>query len=389
MRRPRMQSGEFLMPDSAPVADAVSIPGGAPRLCPGDLLSYGEMLKEPHRAPVLIASWLGPEHVAKIAAAGGDRIELLYEPDILPRPRYEADHYAPQVDLTQEQVCRWQDLVGRAEVMFDFDWEGQPALAERAPNLRWLQSTSSGVVARVKKAGLTGSPVRVTTAAGIHAQPLAEFVLMAALYFLKDLPRMARWKQEHHWERFCGGELAGSTMVLIGLGQVGRRVAEVSAAVGVDVVGHRRSPIKRPPPGVLRVVNRAELNTVLPDADLLVIAAPETDQTIRLIDRARLEALPPRAVVINIGRGPLLDETALIELLEKNRLRGAALDVFEQEPLPADSPLWSLPNVIISPHSASTVPRENDLLVDLFVQNLQRYLDGRPLVNLFNPMRSY
>jgi glyoxylate/hydroxypyruvate reductase A len=343
----------------------------------------------PHHVPVLISSWLEPRLVARISAAGGERVEVLYEPDILPRPRYAGDHYAPQAELTREQAARWKELVGRAEVIFDFDWERQPTLAERAPNLRWIQCTSSGVGPRVKEEGLIGSPVRVTTAAGIHAQPLAEFVLMAALYFVKEMPRIERWKQEHHWERFCAGELAGTTMVLIGLGQMGRRVAEVSAALGVEVIGHRRSPAKDPPPGVRCVVDRRELDGVLPRADLLVIAAPETEQTFRLIDRARLELLPTNAVVINIGRGSLLDEAALIEMLESGRLGGAALDVFEHEPLPPDSPLWTLPNVIISPHSASTVPSENDRLVDLFVDNLERYLDGRPLVNPFNAELSY
>lgn len=338
---------------------------------------------------VLIASWLAPEHVERIAVAGGEQIEILYEPDLLPPPRYEADHYAPQGKLTQEQTRRWRDLVRRAEVMFDFDWERQPPMPERAPKLRWIQCTSSGVGPRVKEEGLVGSRVRITTAAGIHAQPLAEFVLMAALHFVKDMPRLAKWKTEHHWERFCERELAGSTMVLIGLGQVGRRVAEVSAAIGIEVIGHRRSPTRQPPPGVGWVVDRAELDEVLPRADLLVIAAPETDETMRLVDRRRLELLPPHAVVINVGRGSLLDETALIEMLQKKRLHGAALDVFEREPLPPESPLWTLPNVIISPHSASTVTRENDRLVGLFIENLERYLDGLPLVNQFDDRRSY
>jgi phosphoglycerate dehydrogenase-like enzyme len=338
---------------------------------------------------VLIASWLDPDHVERIAAAGGEQIELLYEPDILPRPRYEADHYAPQVRLTQEQANRWRNLVRRAEVLFDFDWERQPPMVERAPHLRWIQCTSSGVGPRVKEAGLIGSSVRVTTAAGIHAQPLAEFVLMAALYFVKGMPRVTNWKEEHHWERFCGRELSGSTMVLIGLGQVGRRIAEVSAAMGIEVIGHRRSSTGRPPPGVHLVVDRTQLDEVLSRADLLVIAAPETDETFRLFDRARLDLLLPHAVVINIGRGALLDESALTEMLQNDRLCGAALDVFQDEPLPADSPLWTLPNVIISPHSAGTVTRENDRLVDLFIENLRRYLGGKALVNQFDHRRRY
>jgi phosphoglycerate dehydrogenase-like enzyme len=126
------------------------------------------------------------------------------------------------------------------------------------------------------------------------------------------------------------------------------------------------------------------LDAVLPDTDLLVIAAPETPETANLVDRRRLELLPANAVVVNVGRGSLIDEPALIELLQAGRLRGAALDVFAKEPLPADSPLWTMPNVLISPHSASTVVQENDRLVDLFIENLHRYLDGRSLINVFD-----
>jgi len=313
----------------------------------------------------------------------------MYEPDLLPPPRYEADHYAPARDLTEDERRRWRKLLERAEVAFDFDWERRPRLPERAPKLRWIQATSSGIGSSLKEVGLTGSAVRVTNAAGIHAQPLAEFVLMAALHFAKEMPRLARSKQERHWERFCGRELAGSRMVLIGLGRVGSRIAELSAGIGIDVIGHRRSSDRPPPPGVGRLVDRAGLDGVLPDADLLVIAAPDTAETRRLFDRRRLGLLPAHAVFINVGRGSLVDEAALIEMLQAGRLGGAALDVFEQEPLPAESPLWTLPNVIVSPHSASTVVQENDRLVDLFIENLRRYLDGRPLLNEFDHARSY
>jgi phosphoglycerate dehydrogenase-like enzyme len=128
---------------------------------------------------------------------------------------------------------------------------------------------------------------------------------------------------------------------------------------------------------------------VLPETDLLVIAAPETPETANLVDRRRLALLPPNAVVVNVGRGSLIDEPALIELLQAKQLRGAALDVFAEEPLPADNPLWAMPNVIISPHSASTVVKENDRLVDLFIENLHRYLDDRPLINVFDHGRRY
>jgi glyoxylate/hydroxypyruvate reductase len=341
------------------------------------------------RVPVLIASWIDSRHAERIRAAEPDRIELSYEPTLLPPPRYEADHYAPPRELTADQRRYWRELLARAVVTFDFDWEQLDQMRVHAPNLRWIQATGSGIGPLVAKAGLADSPVRITNAAGIHAQPLAEFVLMSVLHFVKEMPRLMRWKKERHWERYCGRELAGSRMLLIGLGKVGARIAELSAALGVEVIGHRRSGSGDKPAGVARIVDGAGLDEALPNTDLLVIAAPETPETFNLIDRRRLQLLPSHAVLVNVGRGSLVDEAALIDLLEAGRIRGAALDVFAQEPLPAESPLWGMPNVIISPHSASTVAQENDRLVDLFIENLGRFLDDRPLVNEFDHHRRY
>jgi phosphoglycerate dehydrogenase-like enzyme len=341
------------------------------------------------RVPVLIASWLDAAHAERIAAAEPDRIELIYEPELLPAPRYEADHHGPPPPLTDEQRRRWGEHLRRAEIAFEFDWECPEELLSRAPRLRWVQATSSGIGPLVAHLGLAGSPLMITNAAGIHAQPLAEFVLLAALHFAKEMPRLSAWKDDRHWERFCAREVSGSRMTLIGLGKVGSRIAELSAAIGIHVTGHRRTPGGEPPPGVRTVVDADGLDAVLPQTDLLVIAAPDTPETTGLVDRGRLALLPAHAVVVNVGRGSIIDEPALIELLQAGRLRGAALDVFAKEPLPAGSPLWAMPNVIISPHSASTVVQENDRLVDLFIENLHRYLDGRPLINLFDHGRRY
>jgi glyoxylate/hydroxypyruvate reductase A len=200
---------------------------------------------------------------------------------------------------------------------------------------------------------------------------------------------MTTWKAERHWERFCGREVSGTRMTLIGLGRVGSRIAELSAAIGIQVTGHRRTPGGQDLPGVRRVVDVAGLDAALPETDILVIAAPDTPETTNLVDRRRLSLLPAHAVIVNVGRGSLIDEQAMIEMLQAGRLRGAALDVFANEPLPTDSPLWAMPNVIVSPHSASTVTQENDRLVDLFIENLHRYLDGRPLINVFDNRRMY
>ena len=339
--------------------------------------------------PVLIASWLDPRHAQRIADAEPDRIELTYEPELLPATRYEADHHGPPRPLSDDQRQRWRRHLARAEVAFEFDWEHPEELLQRAPRLRWVQATSSGIGPLVDHLGLAGSPLLITNAAGIHAQPLAEFVLLAALYFAKEMPTLNAWKADRHWERFCGREALGSRMTLIGLGRVGSRIAELSSALGIQVTGHRRNLAGRDVPGVSKLVDAAGLDAALPETDLLVIAAPDTPETKNLIDRRRLSLLPSGAVIVNVGRGSLIDEQAMIDMLKTGRLRGAALDVFEKEPLPADSPLWAMPNVIVSPHSASTATLENDRLVDLFIENLHRYLDGRPLVNLFDHGRKY
>jgi glyoxylate/hydroxypyruvate reductase len=338
----------------------------------------------PHRAPVLIASYLDQTLADRIATAEPDRVELLYAPDLLPPPRYEADHHAPRRVLDATQLARWRALVARAEVSFEFDWDEPTTMMARARGLRWVQATSSGIGPQLVRLGVAGSPLVVTNAAGIHAQPLAEFVLHGVLHFTKEMPRLSEWKAEHHWERYCGEEAAGKRMLVVGLGKVGSRIAELCAAIGIEVIGLRRRSDAPLPPGVRRLIDATALDAELPALDFLTLAAPDTPETTNLLNAARLELLPARAVVINVGRGSLIDEPALASRLAAGALRGAALDVFAKEPLPADSPLWSLPNVIVSPHSASTVAAENARLVDLFVENLRRYFDGDPLLNHFD-----
>ena len=339
-------------------------------------------MREP--VTVLIASWLDPRQVERIASAEPHRIDVIYEPDLLPKPRYVADHHGPRLPLSPPELDRWASLLARAEVSFEFDWDRPSEMLERAPKLRWVQSTSSGIGPLLIRLGIAGSPLVVTNAAGLHAQALAEFVIMSAIYFAKDMPLVAQWQSKHHWERYCAHEVAGSRMLLIGLGKVGARIAALSAAIGIEVIGHRRTMHLGAPTGVSRLVTSDEIDAELPNTDLVVLAAPDAPETRSILDRRRLSLLPERAVIINVGRGGLIDEAALTEMLAAGRLRGAALDVFAKEPLDLASPLWEMPNVIVSPHSASTVFQENDRLVDLFIENMRRYLEGEPLVNVFD-----
>jgi len=338
---------------------------------------------------ILIGSPLEPDQVERIAAVDSGRVEVLYEPDLLPVPRYEGDHHGVPRELDETQLGYWNSLVARSEVMFDFDWIGPATLPTRAPRLRWLQATSAGIGELLERSGLTGSGIRFTTAAGVHAAALSEFVLLALLYWTKDVPFLQRRQAEERWERYTARALTGQRILVVGLGQVGRRIAEACSALGVDVWGVRRRSDAPPPSFVSRLVPREDLQEALTAVDALVLACPLTRETHHLIGRTELEALPARAIVVNVGRGAVIDEPELVRVLEEGRIRGAVLDAFEHEPLPLESPLWRLPNVLVSPHSASTVGGENARIVDIFVDNLERYLDSRPLQNEFEPERGY
>jgi len=338
---------------------------------------------------VLIASPLESEQVARIAAAEPDLIEVVYEPELLPLPRYVADHSGRRRPLSHRQDARWRELLQSADILFDFDWQAPGEMLGRAPRVRWIQATSAGIGEFVQKHQIPKDAVTLTTAAGVHAQPLAEFALAGVLYFAKDLPGLREWQQKRYWQRYCGRELIGAYALIIGMGSVGRRTAELFACLGLEVVGQRRSIHAAPPPGVQRVIGEDGIDGELPRTDYVVVAAPGTSETRHLMDARRLSLLPPGAVLINIGRGSIVDERAMIHALQTGRLRGAALDVFEEEPLSPDSPLWSMPNVLISPHSASTVARENERIVDVFIENLSRYLHGRPLINRYDYDRGY
>ncbi len=337
---------------------------------------------------VVITSYLEPELVARIAEAE-PRAHVTYEPRFVPVPRYPSDHGGQTPELDADGLAEWERLTARAEVMFDFDWHDTAGLPARCPNLRWIQATSAGIGAFMSRTGLDRSAIEVTTAAGTHAVPLAEFALMGALYFVKGVHRLNAWKARHHWERYATERLAGRRALVIGLGGIGRQVAALFSGAGVEVWGLSRRGAGEPPPGLTRQIVRAELLDALERTDILVISCPLTEETAGMIGAAEIAALPAHAIVVNVGRGPVIDQAALTAALTSGRLAGACLDVFRDEPLPAGDPLWDLDNVIVSPHSASTLADENAVLTELFIDNLGRYLDGRPRRNVYDAAAGY
>lgn len=344
-------------------------------------------MSAPPRPTILISTYLEPEHVDRIRAAAPG--EVLYEPALLPEPRYGNDHGGVRPILGDDDNARWSAMLAAADIAFDFDWRAPAELLTSAPRLRWLQATSAGIGGFLQRHGLDAGPVVFTTAAGTHAAPLAEFAVTGALHFVKDVPGLLAAQRNHHWERHVSGQLRGRRATVVGIGAIGRRVVELYLLLGLRVTAVGRPGGRYDVPDGVSVVGTDQLDEVLPATDVLVLTCPLTDETLDLINASRVALLPAGAVVVNVARGQVIDQQALTAALSSRHLAGAALDVFDQEPLPADSPLWDLPNVLVSPHSASTAADENAVLTDLFLDNLQRYLSGAPLRNVYRSDRGY
>jgi phosphoglycerate dehydrogenase-like enzyme len=340
------------------------------------------------RSTIVIASPLEPELVDRLRAVAPDRIDVVHEPDLIPRARYAADHVGDPPGLDAAGIDRWLGILRRADILFDLDWYDPAGLARNAPDLRWVQVTKSGIGETLRRLELDRTSITFTNAAGVHGVPIAEFVVLALLYLVKEVPDLLDAKARRSWEPRRVAQLTGSRVLLVGLGGLGQVIARTLADLGVDVWGVRRSdgPV---PDGVARIVSLSEFRSALGDVDALVLACPYTDETHHLIGRDELAAMRPGTFLVNVARGAVVDEAALIEALERGHLGGAALDVVEREPLAADSRLWDLPNLLLSPHRASIVDAENALIVDIFADNLRRYLEGRPLRNVYDATRGY
>ena len=281
-----------------------------------------------------------------------------------------------------------------AEVYFGFGIS-RPLFAT-ARRLRWVHSAAAGVGGLLFPE-MRGSDVIVTNSAGVHAVPIAEYVVAGILYLLRQLDVAVDQQRARRWDSalFVGAhsrmrEVADVRALIVGAGGIGTAVAERLAALGAHCTGIRRRPERGAPAGFAAVAGPAELDALLPTHDILVLAAPATSETRELVTATRLDRLPPGAIVVNVARGSLVDESALAERVASGRLRGAVLDVFREEPLPAQSLLWALPSVLVTPHVSGVSPRgfwRRELA--LFIDNWQRYVDGRPLRNVVDKNAGY
>ena len=317
-------------------------------------------------------------------------VDFILPESLLAPARFPAHHPFATVADHPEREREWNALLDTADILVDFGPVELQSRLRARPRLRWIQTTSSGVGELVQRVGLADSDLPViTTASGVHAGPLAEFALLGMLWCAKRVSHLLDQQRAHRWERSATTELAGRVVVVVGMGRVGTAVAGACAALGMRVVGCTRRPRAGAGSPAEPIVPVEELDAWLPRADFLVISCPLTAATHHLIDAARLARLPQGAVLINVGRGPCVVESALIASLRDGHLGGAVLDVVEHEPLAPDSPLWDLPQVLLSPHSASTVASENSRIVAIFDDNLGRFQRGEPLRNRLDKHAGY
>lgn len=278
----------------------------------------------------------------------------------------------------------WLEEAPEAEVILGFRPLREGAL--RARHLRWVHAAGAGV--ENLSQDVAGTDIVVTNS-HVHGDVIAEHVFALILAHSRRLNDAWRSQEARRWasRELVGEVIAGRTLGILGLGTLGTAVAHRAQAFGLRVVGTKRTP--EPVPGVDQVYPPLDLETVLRVSHVLVVTLPLTRETRGLLGERELRLLPRGAFLVNVGRGGLVQEAALVRVLEDGHLGGAGLDVFEEEPLPEDSPLWSLPGVTITPHVGGAFPGYMDRVVPLFCENLRRYLEGRPLQSVVDTSRGY
>lgn len=314
---------------------------------------------------------------------------------------------SPALEVVQHTIHDRDELLeysrlDEVEILY-YGWLKPPAPSD-IPSVKWVQLHTAGANQWLDSPILQRDVV-ITTASGIHSTPIAEYVFAQILAWRRRIPLMLRYQQRgewasERWDKFAVPEVRGNTLGVVGYGSIGREVARLGIAFGMNILAVRQSPESEPASprwssvpdwddSVVNVTEKGSLHDLLARSDFVVIALPLTDETHYIIDAAALRTMKQDAYLINIARGPIVDEQALVRALKESWIAGAGLDVFEAEPLPADSPLWDLDNVILSPHVSGFTPQYDERATDLLAENLRRYLAGEPLLNSFDPERGY
>jgi len=342
---------------------------------------------------VVVATPLVPE-LCDLLVEREPRIELVVDQRLLPPMRWPGDHEGdPDFTRTPEQQAAFDALLDSAEALYGIP-DTDPAKLARTvaanPRLRWVHTMAAGGGGQIKAARLAQADldrIAWSTSAGPHSGPLAEFAVFGVLAGAKDLPRLLALKADRAWPtRWAMKQVYEMTVVVVGLGSIGRAIATRFTALGARVVGVNRS-VKKADVAELYTTDR--IVEACAGADAIVLALPGTAATEGLVGAETLDAAQRGVIVANVGRGTSLDEEALISRLQSGQVGFAALDVTAVEPLPADSPLWSMENVLISPHTAALNDGEDRAIAELFAENARRLLDDEPLINAVDTVEFY
>ncbi|MFF8185892.1 D-2-hydroxyacid dehydrogenase [Microbacterium sp. NPDC016588] len=323
------------------------------------------------------------------------RLDLVRDASLTHPMRGPADWSGdPAHRRSPDEQRAFEAMVDSAEALFGIPDVDPAALARTVAantSLRWVMTTAAGGGGQVKAADLDRSAldrIAFTTSAGVHGGPLAEFTVFGVLAGAKDLPRLARQQKEAVWsDRWEMRQIDEMTVLVVGLGGIGAECARRFRALGAEVWGTTRSGA--PVEGVDRLVQLDDLVAAVAEVDAIVVTLPGTDQTHHLIGAEILAAVKPGAIVVSVGRGTVIDERELLSALDDGRVSFAALDVFEVEPLPSESPLWRHPNVLMSPHTAALSSKEEERIARRFAENATRLLDGAPLRAVVDTVEFY
>jgi phosphoglycerate dehydrogenase-like enzyme len=309
----------------------------------------------------------------------------------------------PQLAMLEQLPPETSIAVGNSAEAFErtasdatviFNWSGSGRLLretfDMCPRVQWVHSRSAGLDG-VLFPELVASPVPLTNGTGVFSPPLGEFALGAILYFAKDFRRMIRNQEAGVWEPFDITPIAGQTVGIVGYGDIGRAVATRVRAVGMRVLAVKRHgpPLYNMDPLVSQIFGPDRLLEMIPQCDYVVVAAPLTEETRGIIGAKAFAAMKPTAVVINVGRGPVIDEAAMVQALSQGLIKGAGLDVFDQEPLPGGHPLYKLQNVLLSAHCADHTPDWLELAMQFFIDQFGRFVNGEPLMNIVDKKLGY
>jgi phosphoglycerate dehydrogenase-like enzyme len=319
------------------------------------------------------------------------RLDLVYEPDLLREPGVD---WQLRKQRPADEQARFEALVDSAEALLgvpDASGTGLARTIAANPSLRWVHTIQAGGGQIVRAAKLDAEALQriaFTTSAGAFSGPLAEFAVFGVLAGGRRLGELRIAQIRHEWrDRLVMPAAADQTVAVVGLGSIGRATAQKLAVLGYHVVGVHRRPVEAE--GVERIEPVERLADVAAEADAIVLALPGTASTEGMLSRDVLARIKPGATVVNVGRGTTVDEPALVEALQDGRVGFAALDVFAVEPLPQDSPLWDMPQVVIAPHTAGVDGHEPRLVAELFAENARRLLDGDALLNVVDTVEFY